>query len=923
MVKLLLLFCLTLFLSIAATAAAYSLDLSDWPADVVKNMEKEVPEVKDKQLTQEKLNRILKELDLKFRFNSLKLITGKKPNELRLSGEISAQIEAIEFKGLDDLSEGEALLIMNLNLKTAIDDDYVRSASEKLVQYYQEDGYRFATVEFNFKNTSTFKRKLYFQVNTKKQTKISEVVIENISASDSVGITSRVNASFKNKVLNQETLGKLNLRMRQLLSENGYYLNQIPAPQLAFSADELKARAIFKLEKKQRFSIEIQNAKQFSVAYLEDILKLDSYFSADSNIGAELAERLKLFYLSEGYPHINIPYFERKEGDKIVVTLNLEEGPYVRIRQLQFTGQLSNPSRFYEKKIAELSSVKIRGKYVKEDIENAVKNLLVFLQNEGFVNARLGLVQIMTDRERLDQGVVNVQIFEGDQVTIGALEFRGNTMLASDVLKKEMGLEVGQKLSLKALEEATNKLKVYYASLGHIEFKLVNESTDLIQYSNKNTVAQLKFQVDEGPRVEVQSILIEGNQTTHEKVILTEIDFKPGDVLTPAKLEESISRLQRTGHFSSIEILTLESGTNIAARTIIIKVLERDPGVFTVGAGLTNENRGTLHGYTGLAYRNIGGWGRGLSARIEGNYNYADVKFLESKLTVGFVEPYLFETRTRFRINLTRSMTIANYELRKVTELNSATYSLEQDFTSHITGIWDLLNVATYIDRGITVQDQIDNKYNRETLIIVSTGPTLDLDYRNNIFNPTDGSFSRFSIEYAFESGSENIDPFFRATGQTTFYVPIEKSDFVFAQSFRGGYVKDIKPLGFGIPFDKKGFTLGGRTTIRGFDTDEFFPAEDVLGPSFRLKSHATYELIKSELRFPLIRNGDLYGAVFYDGGQVLIDGFSFDDQWRDAIGIGIRYNTPVGPLNLEYAKKLDRKANEDAEAFHLSIGVF
>ncbi len=923
MVKLLL-FSLLVLLGYGAPAAeVYQLNLADWPADVVANMQKEIPDLASTQLTEERLNQILKELDVKFRFNSLKLLTGTRPGELRLSGDISAQIETIDIDGADDLSDGEALLIMNLNLKTAIEEDAVRAGAEKLAQYYQELGFRFATVNFQYQNISTFKRKLILQVQTKKQTKISEVSIENMEAASAARLSQRITASFKNDVLNQDTLGKISIKLRQLLSEDGFYLNAVPAPQLLFSADELKARAVFRIDKRQRYSVEFQNAKQFSASYLAEVLKLDSYFSADSNLGAELSEKLKLFYQSEGYPHIAVPYFERKEGDRILVTLNLEEGPFVRIRQIQFTGQLTRQSVYYEKKLAELSAIKMRGKYVKEDIENAVKNLLVFLQNEGFVNARLGLVQVMTDRERPDQGIINVQIYEGDQVDIGDINFVGNLVYPSARLKKEMGLETVKKLNLKALEEATNRLKVFYANLGYIEFKLVNERTDLIQYVNKNTVAHLRFQMDEGPRVEVQSILIEGNQTTHEKVILTEIDFKPGEILTPAKLEESISRLQRTGHFSSVEILTLEAGTNIAARTVIIKVSERDPGVFTIGAGITNENRGTLHGYTGLAYRNIGGWGRGVSARIEGNYNYADVKFLESKLTVGFVEPYLFESRTRFRINLTRSTTIASYELRKVTELNSATYSLEQDFTSHITGIWDVVNVSTYIDRGISVQDQIDNNYPRETLIIVSTGPTLDLDYRNNLFNPTDGSFSRISMEYAFESGSENVDPFFRATGQTTFYVPIEKSDFVFAQSFRGGYVKDVRSLGFGVPFDKKGFTLGGRTTIRGFDTDEFFPSKDILGPSFRLKSHATYGLVKSELRFPMVRSWDLFGAVFYDGGQVLIDGFSFSDQWRDAIGVGIRYNTPVGPVNLEYAKKLDKKPAEDAEAFHLSIGVF
>ena len=91
--------------------------------------------------------------------------------------------------------------------------------------------------------------------------------------------------------------------------------------------------------------------------------------------------------------------------------------------------------------------------------------------------------------------------------------------------------------------------------------------------------------------------------------------------------------------------------------------------------------------------------------------------------------------------------------------------------------------------------------------------------------------------------------------------------------------------------------------------------------------THEEYGLFESEviceLRFPIIAKSELMGAFFYDGGQVLVDGFGFEDKWRDAVGVGLRYNTPIGPLNLEYAQKLDRKEDEDEGAFHLSVGVF
>lgn len=915
----------------AQGGSGYTINLDNWPKDVVQNILKETPEIKSKQLTSEQVNDILKKLDQKFKFNGLRVIKSENSNDLSLSGEISAQVDNIEFQGLEDISESEALSIMNLSNLTAIDEDYVKNATDKLTQYYQEQGYRFATTFYELKILSTFKKSVIIKVNTKRQTVLSDILLSNLDPDSNEIFLKKLNAQFKGKVLNQDNLNKLAAKLRQLLSQNGYYLTPVSSPQLLFSADELKAKVQFKLEKKNRYDIEILNAKEFPRLHLEeDILKLDTYFATDTNFGSEIIEKLQAFYKSEGYPHIDIPYYERKENDKFVLTFNLDEGPYTHLKNINFVGQFSRDKSFYEKTLLSLGSEKLKNRvYVKDDIDIAAKSLLIYLQNEGYVNARMGRVQIYTDRENPEQGAVTIQLYEGEQVSIDAINFMGNTKFSSDVLKQVVGLNVGQKLNLKALEIAVNKLKLHYTNLGYIEFNLLNESTDLIQYSEKNSAASLKFSMYEGPQVEVQSILIEGNTRTQDKVILTEIDFKPGDILTPIKLEESIARLQRTGHFGSIDILTLESGTNIPQRTIIIKVTERDPGVRTIGLGVTNENQATLHGFVGIAYRNLGGWGRGISLRGEGNYNLTDVRYLEKKITAGFVEPYLLDTRARFRLNITRSDTISDFNLRKVTELNSTTYSLEQDFTSHFTGIWDVLNISTYVDRGITPEDQVTYNYTRDDLVISSTGPTFDFDYRNNLFNPTQGSFTRFTFEYASEKlGSFKVDDFYRFTGQSTFYIPISNSDFVFAQSFRGGYLKDTKQTGYGIPFDKKGFTLGGRTTIRGFESGEFFPSTsmsgtDFVGTNYKITDYSTYQLVKSELRFPLVAKWDLMGAIFYDGGQVIIDHFTFDDRWRDAIGIGVRYNTPIGALNLEYAKKLDRKPAESEGAFHLSVGVF
>jgi outer membrane protein insertion porin family len=913
----------------SAQAWPAALNLTDWPQDIVEQMRKEVPELNQKTFDEPTLNKILKKLDQKMQFNALKVVQVEE--EMRLVGEISAVVDKIELQGLEEISDSEALTLMNLNVKNGFDEDTLKAASEKLVQFYRELGYRFAEVKFEVMTLSTIKKVIVFKINLKKQTKLTDIQVEGIDPLSKEIIERQIKNLFIKPVLNQETLNKLSTDLRRQLSLHGYYLTQVVSPQIIFSADELSARVLYKLKPMPQFSIEILNANQFPHLYIEgDILKLDTYYSKDPVFGSELVEKLKTFYVSEGYPHIDVAYYERKEGQKTVLTFNLDEGPFTRIKTLSIVGQLSKPESFYIDKFYNLASAKLNSKtFIKEDIEAAAKNLLIELQNEGFVNAHLGRLQISTDRENPKDGIVIIQLDEGPQVLIESIEFEGLVSQNRDQLLNVINLKVGEPLSLIQLEQALNNLKIHYLNQGYIEFKLTNETKDLMTYSDKNSKAHLKFVIQEGPKVEVQSILLEGNERTHDKVILTEIDFKPGDVLTPLKIDESISRLQRTGHFSSIDISTVEAGSTIALRTVLIKVVERDPGIFTIGAGATNENNGTIRGYSGVAYRNIGGWGRGLSARVEGNYNFADVKYLENKIILGGVEPYLLETRARLRLNITRSRAISDIVKKKVTELNLGVLSVEQDFTSHVTGIWDLWSVATYIDHGITPEDEIKNGYTREDLVIGSTGPTVDIDYRNNFFNPTKGSFSRFSIEYASEFlSSNNVDDFVRFNGQSTWYFPINKSALVFAQSFSGGYIQDLNQKGYGIPFDKKGFTLGGRTTIRGFGSLEFFPSSlenssQYIGTSFKLKTFASYELVKSELRFPLVAKWDLMGAIFYDGGQVLVDGFEFTDKWRDAVGVGFRYNTPIGPLNLEYAQKLDRKEGESEGAFHLSVGVF
>jgi outer membrane protein assembly factor BamA len=280
----------------------------------------------------------------------------------------------------------------------------------------------------------------------------------------------------------------------------------------------------------------------------------------------------------------------------------------------------------------------------------------------------------------------------------------------------------------------------------------------------------------------------------------------------------------------------------------------------------------------------------------------------------------MFNTRVRGRVNLTRSKQVTDFDKEIITEVNQTTYTLEQDLTSNILFSYELWSLASVIDFQRFNNSAI---FPRTEQNIATTGPSLDLDFRDHPFNPTTGTFTRFNVEYSapWLGSSEGIE-YWRGFASTTLYTPL-KTGWVWANSFRLGYLKNLSQDG-GVPFDKKGLLLGGQSTVRGFQPGEAFPGEEELGTDrYLLKTEANLYLLKSELRFPVY--GNIGGALFYDGGAVTIRGVDIQDPYRDSVGFALRYVTPVGAVSLEWGWKLDRKADrgESQFPFHFSIGTF
>ncbi|HEX8899301.1 MAG TPA: outer membrane protein assembly factor, partial [Chthoniobacterales bacterium] len=213
---------------------------------------------------------------------------------------------------------------------------------------------------------------------------------------------------------------------------------------------------------------------------------------------------------------------------------------------------------------------------------------------------------------------------------------------------------------------------------------------------------------------------------------------------------------------------------------------------------------------------------------------------------------------------------------------------------------------------------------------VSSLGLTQTLDLRDSKVNPTRGFVFDSTFDFATSSIGSNVD-FVRSTGRLSYYLPFghePKPGFpdrrtMLAFGARAGIIHSLDSNGTSpseIPIDERFFN-GGNNTVRSF-------AERQLGP--RDHGHPIggefFSVFNVEYTFPVY--GELLGAVFFDAGNLLpnsTDPFKnvtagFDDM-RYAVGVGLRYKLPIGPVRLDYGYNPDKRGDEDVGAFHFSFG--
>lgn len=940
----------------------------------VQKLQNDFPNLKSKNVKISTLDKTIQAIKKLGQFENVKVVQRQDSSFLIVATPLKT-VQKISIVGNRATSRSKLLEVVNINIGEKFEKRKVLKVGEALKEFYGELSYFNTIIEVSFEKVGERNLHITFKITEGTPCRIQS--IHFLTQNEKLNKKLKDYIKSKNgKQLTSDQVSNINLSLSQYLMKNKFFSANLKGPTVKYNEEKNKAELTYEVSEPFEYQIFLDGTgdntnsfyqSQDSFKYQKrpketrflpsqaDVRRAILYKEEErSSIDpeAEITNKIRNFYLNRGYPEIKIKVNKNEVKNEFLrrVNFKIDSGPLVTIKSWSIEGRISRSPDYYIDILQENSSPLIkRGYYNSDDLQLGQKNLITDLQNQGFLMAKIQSTRIEYLGRLRSQAKITIHLDEGPLTQVRRLEFIGNKEFSDQALESIFLVKSNSPLRLQNLEKSIDVLKKFYLDRGYLEMKILNDQKNIVRYNKKGTQANIVLKIFEGPKIRVKSILVEGNSKTKTPVIIQGLSFKEGDVLTPELIEDSSLFLNRMGLFARVSINTVEQNTDKSQRTILVSVDERDPGLWRLGAGVNSERELTARAFTGVSYNNLWGTARGISTRLDLSSNVADLNYLEHKITAGYLEPFMFGTKMKGRVNLSRSdevfktQNINDEQLVEILTRNQLNFLLDTNITRNLRMNWTVWGIDSRTNRWLKNRcPETDiTDCSESTIRVAKIGPVFDLDFRDNPFLPTKGNYSRLGVDYSapFLGSSRGIE-FVKVDGTFRHYTQLYGPRLVWANEFRSGYLSNLSPDADGGVPTSYAFFLGSFSTVRGYDftndanripkgsTSETCvdpEGDDCLSITNAnkklIKSDSHFYMVKTELRFPIY--GSLGGVIFYDGGAVLVTGKKFNDPYRESVGFGLRINTPVGPISADLGFKLDRQKDESWTDFHFSIGTF
>jgi outer membrane protein insertion porin family len=696
-------------------------------------------------------------------------------------------------------------------------------------------------------------------------------------------------------------------------------------PEVAYHPGERQVDLTYGLEVGPHFTFEVVGADLEALIKAGPLARLveERYDEAQ---GFAATEAVQAHLQAQGHYEAQVELAdERVEGER-TVRLTVEPGPLFEFASLEIDG---NEAASDERLRALLRTTRRRGlgggggRLVDAWLAEDLANLRSFYALEGYSDATVGAPEI-----EISGGEIALRLFirEGQRRTVAALEIEGAVEVAPATLVAGLPLAAGGPYHPNLLAAALDEVRARYEERGYNAVRVDSQ----VDWNDDGTQATVRLTVLEGPRSLVDRVIVRGYQHTDPELIRIASHLEAGEAVSRQRLLEARRALYRLGIFSEVDVDLVPSAPYAAGRDVRIRVTEGRRRRLSYGAGVDSEDG--VRGLLGYSHGNL--LGRAIYARGD---LLASARDRQARLLVE--QPYVW----RHELPMTYSL----FGLEESRESFDALRYGAQVGMERVRRRWrlGLLGSWEWVELDLLESiEPLDVNRRLQDARIASLTPSVLVDHRDDPVEPTAGWSSNVLLEVAVPVLSAEAD-FVKPFGQQTAYWGLGRWG-VLAATLRLGGIEPGGDEGALVPLSER-FFAGGSASHRAYELDTLgivgetlllCPSEGAVDPD--TGDPATCEddlapgdpgrllpvggngllLLNLDYRFPIV--GAFGGTVFLDAGNVWAD-------WRDVdpgeaklgVGAGVRYRSPVGPVRVEVAWKLDREPLEDPYEVFLSFG--
>ncbi|MDB2407942.1 outer membrane protein assembly factor BamA [Jannaschia sp.] len=609
------------------------------------------------------------------------------------------------------------------------------------------------------------------------------------------------------------------------------------------------------------------------------------------------------------------PKIIERSGNRVDLVFEVAESRVTEVERLSFVGNRAFSDRRL-RRVLETTQAGIFRSVIGSD--TFVADRIAFdeqLLRDFYLSRGYADFQVLSSTPELapsrDAFFVTFQVQEGQQFRFGEI-FADSDLAEIDVpnYQSEIRVKPGDVFSPQAVERTIERLELLALRDGLTFIRVTPQFTR----NERDLSIDVSFRVERGERIFVERIDIEGNATTLDRVIRRQFDTVEGDPFNPRAIRAAAERIRALGYFSQADVVARE-GTREGTVIVDVDVEEQPTGSLGFGVNFSVESGAGIA--VSFAETNFLGRGQTLNFTIDtgsentsSNISFVEPFFLNRDLALSFAlffnensdDDQSFDTRT---IGFRPGLEFPTGEFSRV----GLFYSLTQDKLS--ANDTDELSQILENDEGENVTSAVGYRWTYSTI-----GRGLD---------PTRGVRLRFGQEFGGLGGDTRfVKTTVLAEAQRTAF----NEEVTLQAAFEGGLLTSLS--------DKDSLQanrfFNRQTIIRGFESAGIGPRDlnaddDALGGN-------RFIAARFEAQFPIGILPDEYGisgAAFVDvasvwgldntdggpdGGQAVDDDFFLNS----AVGLGILWDTQIGPLRFNFTRALNKRSFDREQNFDLTI---